>query len=118
LGECGRMIEVSKAAIIAAYELLRTQRPFIGWKLPEPDDVEFVVIRTRNVYADCDGEVIRVSASRHGQLNTLLATVAHEMIHLHQMRTKLETPNTEHNKDWHKRATRVCRMHGWDRKTF
>jgi hypothetical protein len=113
-----QVIEVSKAAIIAAYELLRTQRPFIGWKLPEPDDVEFVVIRTRNVYADCDGEVIRVSASRHGQLNTLLASIAHEAIHLHQMRNGLETRGVEHNADWHKRARKVCALHGWDAKTF
>ncbi len=111
-------VPITKATIIAAYELLRCCPPFLGWKLPEPDDVDFVVIRTRNVYGDCDGEALRISASKHGQLNTLLATVGHEMIHLHQMRNKLETPNTEHNADWHKRATRVCRLHGWDRKTF
>lgn len=112
------MIEVNRAAIVAAYELLRTQRPFKGWKLPDGSDVEFLTIKGRHLYGDCDGETIRVSVSRHGHLQTLLATVAHEMIHLHQMRNKLETANTEHNADFRKRAVRVCRIHGFDPKVF
>jgi hypothetical protein len=40
------------------------------------------------------------------------------MIHLHQMRWKLETANTEHNADFRKRAARVCRLHGFDPKVF
>ncbi len=112
------MIEVSKAAIIATYELLRTQKPFLGWKLPDAGELDFEVVRSGAVFGDCDGERIRISRALHGQLGTLLATVAHEMIHLHQMRSKLETPNTQHNADWHARATKVCRLHGWDRKTF
>ena len=111
-------VPITKATIIAAYELLRTTPPFLGWKLPDAGEFDFEVLRGRKNFGDCDGEKIRISSEMHGQLGTLLATVAHEMIHLHQMRTRLETANTEHNADWHKRATRVCRLHGWDRKTF
>jgi hypothetical protein len=112
------MIEVTPATMIAAYELLRTTQPFLAWKLPDAGEVEFAVIRGRHIYGDCDGEKIRVSRGKHGQLQTLLATVAHEMIHLHQMRNRLETKNTEHNADWHARARRVCRAHGFDIKAF
>lgn len=111
-------VPITKATIIAAYELLRATPPFLGWKLPDPSDVKFEVVKTRELYGDCDGETIRVSASRHSQLYTLLATVAHEAIHLHQMRHGLETKNTQHNADWHKRARRVCRIHGWDHRCF
>jgi len=111
-------IPLTKATLIAAYELLRTTPPFLGWKLPEPDDVEFTVIRTRDLYGDCDGDKIRVSAGRHGTLNALLQTMAHEVIHLHQFRRGLNTPNTEHNADFHKRAKRVCAMNCWDLKGF
>jgi hypothetical protein len=111
-------ITITRATLIATYELLRTTQPFMGWKLPEASEIDFAVLRGRNTYGDCDGETIRASNGRHGQLPTLLATVAHEMIHLHQMRKALETPNTEHNADFRKRAARVCRLHGFDPKVF
>lgn len=111
-------ITITRATLIAAYELIRTTKPFIGWKLPHADEIKFEVVRTKNFYADCDGDVIRVSAAKHGRVDTLLATIAHEAIHLHQMRHGLETANVQHNADWHKRANRVCRLHAWDRKTF
>jgi hypothetical protein len=109
---------ITQATLIAAYDLLRTTSPFVGWKLPDAHAIDFAVIRDRTNYGDCDGETIRVSSGRHGHLSTLLATVAHEMIHLHQMRYKLETPNTEHNADFRRRAARVCRLHGFDPKVF
>jgi hypothetical protein len=111
-------ITITKATLAAAYELLRTTPPFLGWKLPDSSMLEFAMLRDRTTYGDCDGEMIRASSSRHGHLPTLLATVAHEMIHLHQMRRKLETPNTQHNSDFRKRAARVCRLHGFDPKMF
>lgn len=111
-------ITITKATLIAAYELLRTTPPFVGWKLPDAGAIDFVVLRDRTTYGDCDGETLRVSSGRHGQLPTLLATVAHKIIHLHQMRRRLETPNTQHNADFRKRAARVCRIHGFDPKVF
>ena len=111
-------ITIAKGTLVAAYELLRTTQPFLGWKLPDATEMEFAVLRDRSTFGDCDGETIRASSARHGHLPTLLATLAHEMIHLHQMRRKLETPNTEHNADFRKRAARVCRLHGFDPKVF
>ena len=111
-------ITVTPDMLVAAYELLRTAQPFKGWNLPASGTIEFAVLRDPTTYGDCDGETLRVSSSRHGHLQTLLATVAHEMIHLHQMRRRLETPNTQHNADFRRRAARVCRVHGFDPKVF
>jgi len=111
-------ITITKDTLMAAYELLRTTPPFLGWKLPDAGEIDFAVLRGRTTYGDCDGETIRASSGCNGHLPTLLATVAHEMIHLHQMRRRLETPKTEHNADFRKRAARVCRLHGFDPKVF
>lgn len=111
-------IPITRGTLVAAYELLRTCPPFIGWKLPDVSDVKFAVIRGKHVYGDCDGETLRVSSGKHGQLQTLLMTVAHEAIHLHQFRAGLNAPNTEHNADFWRRAKRVCAIHGWDLRGF
>src|SRR5262245_63202984 len=107
-----------RRTILPAVRLTISPFPFLGWTLPDASEIDFAVLRDRATYGDCDGETIRASSGRHGHLSTLLATVAHEMIHLHQMRRKLETSNTEHNADFRKRAARVCRLHGFDPKAF
>lgn len=74
--------------LAAAYDLLRHTPPFDKWNLPEPEDVHFAVIHGRKVSGDClhqtDGSFrIRISETHHGRLSALLATMGHEMIHLH-----------------------------------
>lgn len=111
-------VPITRATLIAAYELLRTTPPFLGWSLPDAGEVEFEIFRAKTHFGDCDGDKIRVSCGKHGQLNTLLATVAHEAIHLHQMRKGLETRGVEHNNDFKRRAAQICRLHGWDAAAF
>jgi predicted SprT family Zn-dependent metalloprotease len=48
---------------------------------------------------------------------TLVETVAHEMIHLHQARAGTET-RAEHNREWHRLADTVCKRFGWQRDKF
>lgn len=74
--------------LAAAYDLLRHTPPFEKWNLPEPDDVLFGVLRSTQFQADCRQMPagtfrIRVSEPYHGRLSVVLATVGHEMIHLH-----------------------------------
>ena len=61
--------------------------------------------------------VIRVSEARHGHAVTLLSTLAHEMIHLHQHRRRLDRGGN-HKSDFRQRAARICAVHGFDPKTF
>jgi hypothetical protein len=107
--------------LAAGYDFLRATEPFKSWKLPEADDLGFSVVRDPTIFADFslerDVPVIRVSEARHGHTVTLLATLAHEMIHLHQHRRRLHRGG-DHNADFHRRAARVCALHGFDPKTF
>ena len=106
-----------------AYELLRQTPPFKGWRLPEAEMILFEVTRARGVYGEywydkARGHVIRVSQARHAYLPGLLATVAHEMIHLRQDIVRAETPKTHHNAQFRRIALLACRTHGWDEKLF
>lgn len=107
--------------LASAYDFLRTTDPFIGWKLPKSGRVKFVVIKDPRRFADFgienDNPTIRVSTARNGHAVTLLSTIAHECIHLHQYLKGLETKG-EHNADFRRRAKRVCNCHGFDPLTF
>ena len=46
---------------------------------------------------------------------TLVETMAHEMIHLHQCRAGRAV---DHDAEWQRLATRVCREFGWKREGF
>jgi hypothetical protein len=59
--------------------------------------------------------LIRVSAERQGHTASLLATIAHEMIHLRQ---QLIGDRGHHSARFHKMAAQVGRAHGFDIKTF
>lgn len=71
----------------AAYDFLRHTKPFDGWNLPEPEDVQFAVLKRKTGYGDAGmtpkGWVIRLSDPLHERTTGLLSTMAHEMIHVH-----------------------------------
>ena len=106
----------------AAYEYLITTPPFDDWNLPEGDDVVFKVVRSPRYF----GRYMRDHRSRHlievssrlvGWTQTLLKTVAHEMIHLHQGHAGMES-DAQHNAAFWALADEVCRIHGFDPKEF
>jgi predicted SprT family Zn-dependent metalloprotease len=59
--------------------------------------------------------LIRVSEARNGHTATLLATMAHEMCHLRQ---EMLGDRGHHTARFRRMAERVCRVHGFDIKTF
>ena len=105
--------------LAAAYEYLRTTEPFKGWNLPHADEIGFHVVKTPSMAADfCvenDMPLIRVSLVKNGHTNTLISTMAHEMIHLRQHLTK---DREHHGQRFKKMAARVCKAHGFDPTTF
>lgn len=107
--------------LAAGYDFLRETQPFKGWKLPDADEIGFAVVKDTTMYADfCiykDEPLIRVSEKLHGHTVTLLATTAHEMIHLYQHIHGLDRGG-EHNADFKRRAAKVCAVHGFDPRTF
>lgn len=104
--------------LAAGYDFLRETQPFKGWKLPPAEDVGFAVIRAAH-FADFGFEngvpVIRVSETKNGHSVTLLATLAHEMVHLRQFRLG---DSGNHNALFARLARAVCRAHGFDIRSF
>lgn len=106
----------------AAYELLRTTPPFRGWKLPHADEFHFIV---RDLKGDCgritykEGQELRfyLCTARHGKLDTLLWTVAHEMCHI-KLILSGHPDWDKHDHQFDLLADRVCKHHGFDRTGF
>lgn len=103
----------------AAYNYLKLTDPFIGMRLPESDELGFKIIKDPKTFADFsvdDGvRIIRVNDQLHGHTATLMATVAHEMIHVYQ---DIIGDRGHHNALFKRVAKRVCQIHGFDPKTF
>lgn len=105
-----------------AYELLRTTLPFRRWKLPHADDVEFHVTAHKDRYGDHisygGGKMhrVRISLPANPTLRDLIETMAHEMCHMRQRRTRLKSAS--HGKIFQRLADLVCRHHKFDRATF
>lgn len=115
-------LHITPAMMEASYELLRTTPPFRGWKLPAADEVEFKVISSESRSADyfrkADGtHCIRANQKWIGSLNGLVATMAHEMCHMHH---NIECPSNQawHGKWFQSAARQVCRYHHFDPKSF
>jgi hypothetical protein len=110
----------------AAYEYLRASPPFCRWNLPQADLVSFRVMGTRDYFGHFRGRhrraqgddfsEIAVSAKLVRSTDVLIATMAHEMIHLYQDETG--TSRGHHNPAFRKLAKRVCGIHGFDLESF
>jgi len=116
-------LRLTPEMLATAYDFLRASAPFHAWRLPESDDVEFHVIGARDRrghYCAGDGALhrIAISAANVGHSETLIRTIAHEMVHLHQRERRSDTPNTEHNSEFWHLARLVCIHHGFDPRAF
>ena len=110
-----------------AYEYLRVSPPFSRWNLPHADQVSFRVMGTKDRFGHFRGRhrktrgddgfsEIAISAGMVRSSDVLIATMAHEMIHLYQDETG--TARGHHNPKFHKLAKRVCTLHGFDPENF
>ena len=105
------------------YAMLREWPPYSSWNLPSAESVKFHICKTPRWHAawwlDVKGtHHIEVSEKKHGHLDSLIASIAHEMIHVRQKVAKTETANTEHNAEFHRIAKRVCKRLGFDLGQF
>jgi hypothetical protein len=106
----------------ACYDLLDCCPPFDKWNLPDGDDIEFRIIKDKACYGWYlfeDGKhVIAVSEAKCGYLTTVMATMAHEMVHLFQRHSCMESPSSIHNAAFRRLAAQVCRALSFDPKAF
>jgi hypothetical protein len=111
----------------AAYMYLDATPPFNGWNLPDAEDVEFVVTKTKKEQGCChcfktlDGLttrfMIEISTTYHKYTLSLLGTMAHEMVHLHEFMVGFNKYRM-HGKVFKALAKEVCDAHGFDPGQF
>lgn len=117
------MIPLKPDHAAAAYDFIRALPPCSRWGLPPADEVEFTIKHDPSIYGLYtrwlhDGvHIIVISSAVVGHTETLLASVAHEMVHLKQAKDRTETSG-QHNAEWRRLAKTICRIHGFDPKAF
>ena len=102
------------------YATLYCCEPFSKWKLPLPEEVKFIVDydpETMGTYMYDEGEkhehTITISASRCGFLETVIKTIAHEMIHCSRSGT-VSDAWLKHDATFRRRAHLIGKELGFD----
>jgi hypothetical protein len=122
-----RGLHLTPELLEQAYEYLRQSPPFRGWNLPEPDLITFRVMGAKDRFGHFRGRHVKakgargyseiaISAGMVRSTDLLMATMAHEMIHLYQDETG--SARGHHNPQFRALAARVCAVHGFDYETF
>jgi predicted SprT family Zn-dependent metalloprotease len=116
------MLHLTPEMLEASYELLRQTPPFRRWKLPEPDEVAFRIIRsdtTRGTFhLDKGKPVISISSRCVGNIHSLNETMAHEMVHLYEDTVHKARGDVMHSSKFKALAKQVCKHHGFDELLF
>mgnify|MGYP007042149356 CR=1 FL=1 len=109
---------VSKQTVLLAYQLLRQMEPFSSWKLPLR--VETKVVSDASMYGcfEDSPNTITISTAKVWDVNQLVATVAHEMIHYHQSKLKILDADNAHDQFFMNCAREVCVSLGFDKENF
>jgi SprT-like family len=124
IGAGGRL-HLTPECLETAYEYLRATLPFRRMNLPHADNLIFRVMGARDRFGHFRGRIkatpelneIGVSICVVKSTDLLMATMAHEMIHLYQHERGGCTKGA-HNAEFKRIAARVCRIHGFDHETF
>jgi len=109
---------VSKQTVLLAYQMLRQMEPFSSWKLPSR--VETKVVSDASMYGcfEDSPNTITISTAKVWDVNQLVATVAHEMIHYHQSKLKILDADNAHDQFFMNCAREVCVSLGFDKENF
>lgn len=116
-------VPLTEETLRAAYAYLDTTPPFSEWNLPDADDVHFRVTKS-DLYLgmyenDGSRHTIIISERKVGHTKTLMAVMAHEMVHLHQLQSGMFKKNGNHHDSvFRKLGEQVSRVHGFDPKEF
>lgn len=112
-------IPLNAEMLAHCYDMLAATPTLSKWNLPPAEDIRFKVIKRKDRFAHhlVKGGVhhIEVSASLVGRFETLVSTMAHEMIHVHQDLVGL--PRADDN-SFAKFADKICKELDLDRLTF
>jgi hypothetical protein len=113
-------MKLSPCILKEIYTMLYICEPFNKWKLPLPDEVKFEVTDEADVmgtYMYDDGSkyahTITISKARCGHLDTVIRTMAHEMIHASRHDT-ITDAWLKHDKTFRRRAHMISSELGFD----
>lgn len=108
-------LTLTPEVLAAGYTFLRSSRPFNRWKLPSAHKIKFKVTNSDTEAGYCRGLEIGISKKLNSHTTTVLAILAHEMIHLY---LDVRGVRQLHRADFKRAARRVCAEHGFDAKHF
>lgn len=116
-------LALNKERLALLYDFLVECQPFCNWKkMPASADVTFKVTRSKTTagyYRRTNGRhEIGISSACCGWINEFVRVMIHEMLHLHQATSGMETPHAEHNMAFQKLAKRLCKDFGLDPHMF
>ena len=115
-------LPLSPEILKAAYIFLSETQPFNKWNLPDADEIKFKVVRSMadRGWHTFDGKhhIICISQNTIGHTFSLITCMAHEIIHVHENNVGIRRSDVEHGAAFWKWAEQVCRIHGFDPKTF
>ena len=100
----------------AMYIMLCQMKPFKAWDLPNTANIKFIVTKEEDALGsyvfDDDLHVITISKAKCNHFDTILKTLAHELIHCKRHKTKNWD---KHDKVFRDYATQVANEFGWDK---
>ncbi len=115
-------LAITPDVLRAAYDFLCETPPFNRWNLPSGEDVKFRVANSKQHFGwhTFDGQKHEIAVSRAliGHVNTLIETMAHEMIHVHERQSGACKPGVEHSAAFNRWSAQVCLSLGFDPKAF
>lgn len=88
--------------------------------MPDSEEIVFQVSQDKATFAWLTTKrrkrpVLTISGAVIGHTDSLMAAMAHEMVHLHQHRSGMAV---SHGAAYKKLAAQVCRVHGFDPMAF
>lgn len=116
-------LPLTKETLAASYDYLLTTPPFNEWHLPDSEDIDWQISKSRRhcgvTYCHlATGRFrIEISSYRTRRTQSLTELMGHEMIHVLEWKNGIYT-KAEHSKAFHKLADKVCLIHGFDRGLF
>ena len=114
-----KRLPLSSELLAHAYDYLSCLPPFDKLNMPDSDEIKFRVIKSRKIFARyfSEGGVHKIDFSSKlvGSHIIILATMCHEMAHLHL--AEIDACD-EHGPTFSALADKICTIHGFDRLTF
>ena len=81
-------IKLNIEMLAHCYDMLAATSVMSKWNLPPSEDIKFKLVPRKKYFGryiyDGGDHIIEISTKGVGTFNTLVSTMSHEMIHLHQ----------------------------------